>query len=583
MIPTLSTTYKTLARWHGDCDTLARNARGRCLIAAGEDGHLKAGAVSSGWKLPGDKPLVLQQDFDRVPPDPRFHVLPQGDPEVLAAVQPARVRSTGRDDRVASMKAVAYPPEAPPPQPALAKSKKALFDNLLKQITKDAPALEMTRDRLLNLLRNPMTGEYDLLDTLFPAYAVIRYIQLQQVRPDFFPDADFYMAYSDQDVKLYSNTLGAPAANSLAFQDWVSHSAEKMEASRAARHAMKQWSPLLKAFMPEHEAFQDYLKEKIPEKHRLAAITEDELAIYKSRLEKDLSLHLKVFGPDQMNKDVLEHIFRDCCERLLMRCVKGYELSKYQYDKYRLQDFDWLDRDKHSYFFAASEGYFIRYYDAAIFGIHRQNPGGAEHKFRINLHPHDYVQAWPLVAEILHRNDCPFPHWKSTYPWQSLFMSQLKDTRLHTGGQFTLYCLAQDRAQEEMPPRCRQAGIARILSQIENRLHKAGIRPGARPFTDLACGQAYVSYRYQKDETRQKYEDARWVTHDRLRAYTKESCYQNVSRLLDQEATRQHTQHDDTSSSTVKRGGGADPFLFTEKQRRRRRRRLLQLRHKAVQ
>ncbi|MCY4472475.1 MAG: hypothetical protein OXC07_06605 [Kistimonas sp.] len=486
-----------------------------------------------------DMPVVLLKDFNTVPPAKRFHLLPQGDPDFLADVQLGRVRSTAPDAGAANMKPAAFSPEAPPPRRDLPQDKQLLANNLLKKIEEDAPALKITQERLLNLLRDPVTGEYDLLRQFFPAFRVIRYLQLQQAKPDSFPDADFHLAYRNPDIKLYPDTI-LPAPGSAAFQDWVNDSAEKMEASRAARHAMKQWAPQLEAFMPEHARFQDYLKEKIPEENLLEAISgkEQELIAYGHSLHKELYMHLRVFGPDQMNREALERIFTDCCERLLLQCIPGYAYKNDRSDTYIAKNADWQDPATYGYSSFVANG-LLAHYDTAQYERHHTNVAGSPHKFRISVHPHDYEKAWPLVAEILHRKDSAFLLWQSTCPGQSAVMRE--GPGLSNGGQFTLHAFNPDLAPEQIPPRCQEANIASTLNTIENCLHKAGIRPGVPPFSDVPCGrhQSYVSYHSEKDEAWTEDEPGELETHDRRRDSMNQPCYQNVSRLLDQQAVRQ--------------------------------------------
>ncbi len=112
---------------------------------------------------------------------------------------------------------------------------------------------------------------------------------------------------------------------------------------------------------------------------------------------------------------------------------------------------------------------------------------------------------------------------------------------LSNGGQFTLHAFNPDLAPEQIPPRCQEANIASTLNTIENCLHKAGIRPGVPPFSDVPCGrhQSYVSYHSEKDEAWTEDEPGELETHDRRRDSMNQPCYQNVSRLLDQQAVRQ--------------------------------------------
>ena len=426
---------------------------------------------------------------------------------------------------------------APPPKRPLPPAQEPVFHRMLETIGRKLPEAAMTRERLLGLLRDPTTGTYDLLHPWFSAFTIIHYLKLQHIRPDVFPDEDFPVAVKDPDISLYGYML-PPQPDSEAFQDWVTDSAVQMQACRAARHALKQWKPLLEPLMPEHSNFRRHLRSKVPHKNILAAIPADELSWYRETLEQELYRHLRIFGPDSMNEEVLACIFKDCCEELLQRCCEDYALKQSQHQKYKLQEFDWLDRKKHSYFYTPKMN-FIAYYDVFTFAAFRKDLEKSGHKFRISLHPHDYEKAWPLVAEVLHGNTCPFLLWKSTYPWPNALT--LGNRRFNNGGQFTLYCVDAALTTQALPQRLREDMIAQTLIQIEGLLRKHSIRPGRQPSSDLPCGQGhpYISYRFDMDKTRQKYEAASEVTHQRRRDYMKEAYYQNVSQLLDQEAIKQ--------------------------------------------
>jgi len=506
--------------------------------------------------------VILQKDLDQVPPAERSHMLPQDDADFLAGVQLRASRSAehkaqaapARQRQAPMMEAmkpvayrpappplpeqpVAYPAQTPPPRPALSDNDKAVLDNQLHVIQEIAPALNMTPERLLNLLCDPVTGNYDLQHRVFPASYLVRYLELQQAKPDFFPDADFHLACRNLDIRLYSLDLGTPAPGSEAFQDWVTDSAHAMEAARAARHAMKKWEPLLEAFMPDKPAFQAYLQAKIPEKNVLAALSEQELTHYRNNLQEELFLQMRLFGPDSMNESGLECIFKECCERLLMRCQKDYARNQSQLQKYMTQDFDWLDPDTRTYFHMPASG-FISYFDGTAYDEFCEDQDKSGHKFRISLHPHDYEKAWPLMAQVLHKNDCPFLVWKSTYPWPD--EATLRNPRFKNGGQFTLYCMDETQAAQAIPDRFQADNIAQTLNEIETILQENNIRPGRRPITDLPCGQdhPYISYRFDKDKARKKYEPDYYVTHERRREYMDEPYYQNVCRLLNQGAAR---------------------------------------------
>ncbi|MCY4472467.1 MAG: hypothetical protein OXC07_06565 [Kistimonas sp.] len=463
----------------------------------------------------------IQDHLAALNPDSR----PQAPHKAQAPVAPRLADAQHSRLAAPAIKAAVQVPERPlPPE------KKPIVDRLLEKLHLQAPELNIAQDRLLSLLRHPVTGDYDMLRPYFPESAIISYLKLQQVRPDLFPDVDFEMAWADKGIKFYTFEE-FPKPGSAAFGDWVRDSAEEMEASRAARHALKQWEPKLAPLMPEHGNFRHYLESKLPGQNIIASLCEDELSAYRQSLKKQLYMHLRVFGPAQMNENVLRYIFMDCCETLLMRCDEDYADSKNQYTKYEKQEFDWLRRQQHSYIYTLARN-FVSYGDPTTSDTHHDNLHKSGHKFRISLHPHDYEKGWAKVAELLHRNDCPFMLWKSTYPWETL--SSTSDTRFSMGGQFTLYCLAPELAPEELPARFQEARIAEALRQIENCLRENGIRPGKRPFTDIPCGSnhPYISYRFDRDKNRKDYEDRIWVGHDRRRDYMNEPLYQTVSWLL---------------------------------------------------
>ena len=407
------------------------------------------------------------------------------------------------------------------------RSQKA-FTRLLDNLRKTFP--EMTQDRLLTFLYNPDTGDYDNhLDIPYRQGRIEGYLQLQKVRPDAFPDADFVRARAITPIKLYA-LENTPAPGSAAFTDWVRESAELVKAEREARQALQEWEPGLEALMPEQGNFRHYLAGKVPGKKIPEAIPAELLDDYRQNLKNELRAHLRTFGPHQMNENTLRRIFTDCCETLLIRWDKDYEDRICQRERYNNQQFDWLDRTQHSYLPDNTALGFVGYVDATAYNAYIRGHKDNGDKFRISVHPHDYRQAWPLVAEILHRNNCPFSCWKSTRPWR--YMAESSHERLNMGGQFTLY--ATDNPAACQLARFDHPNIARALQDIETTLHQNGIRPGLRPYSDASFSDEhpYLSYRCDMDKTRQYYEHEKLVDHQRRREYMDEPLYQGVARQL---------------------------------------------------
>ena len=83
-------------------------------------------------------------------------------------------------------------------------------------------------------------------------------------------------------------------------------------------------------------------------------------------------------------------------------------------------------------------------------------------------------------------------------------------------------------------PRFQETNIARTLKEVEDVLRAQGIRPGQRPHSDAFFGpqHPWISYRFDKDRTRNRYEDARAVDHQRRREYKDEPCFQAVCKAL---------------------------------------------------
>ena len=345
----------------------------------------------------------------------------------------------------------------------------------------------------------------------------------------FSPDEDFQMAYSELGVKFYYQDRMPEGA---AYQDWIKDAVHLIVRGRETRQAMREWEPKLQDLMPESGNFKGYINSKVPGKHIPEDIPAELLNDYRNHLREELYLQFKAFGPDKVDEQTLNNIMIDCCENLLRHFEPDYARQNSQYDKYRFQQFEWLDAKKHSYRSRDAMG-FISYVDPQAGAEYLPSHGsGTEtaNKFRISVHPHDYDKAWPLVAEVLHRNNCPFPIWKSTFPWTR---SVGKDhERLNMGGQFTLYSL--DHPKGNKLPRYQNENIARALKEIEEVLSKNKIRPGQQPHTDVYFGDQhpYVSYRFDMDKDRKYYEPSHLIGHKRRREYRGEPRYQSVGSLL---------------------------------------------------
>lgn len=453
-----------------------------------------------------------------------------------ASVRPASVPISRHQDGKGQPDAREEAPSAP----ALTPLQQRSLGRLLPQVQQQLPG--MTWDRLVSLLRDPESGWCgDLSRFSALKEAVVAYVALEAARPGGFPDADFFMAFYQSGLPFYS-VGNRPEGE--AFDDWVQECDRQMKAARIARHAMVQWEPALQAFMPEKPRFQEYINSRrqdaaarqkaslvqamaqpSPAMEGGPALPDCLLRSYRHNLKAELFVQMRVFGPDSINRHALEHIFVDCCENLL---------SKFpDYDRglaiWRQQDFDWQESTRHSYR-PRRMADFLGYEDADVLAA-SEGRTAADQKFRISVHPHDYEKAWPLVAERLCRKRCPFPVWKSPVP-SHRGVGMECDERFDTGGQFTLYCLPPQEGC--VPPRFQEANIADTLRQIEDVLRQHSIRPGQLPCSDVSYGERhpYVSYRFQNDRTRQKYEPAAHVSHQRRRDYMQEPLYQAVGSLL---------------------------------------------------
>ncbi|WP_062270249.1 hypothetical protein [Endozoicomonas arenosclerae] len=486
-----------------------------------------------------DDVIVLQRDFNRLPPDIRHNLLPNESQDFLAGVHLNRKPGEGIGDRRAPLsmqveygrskpaKPKAIEPEKPAPVLPLSDLQRETFDPMLVEVRKHHP--ELTEDRLMTLLRDPKTGEYYGLDGWFPPTdSIIEYLTLEKERPGYFPDEDFHIA-RDSGIKFYYRDKMPEGA---AYQDWVNDAVHLMVRGRETRQAMREWEPKLQHLMPESGNFKGYINSKVPGKNIPEDIPPELLNDYRNHVREELYLQFKAFGPDRVNDQTLNKILIDCCENLLGHFEPDYARQNSQYDKFRYQQFDWLDTRKHSYRGKDAMG-FMAYSDPQADRDYVPSSGsGTEtaNKFRISVHPHDYEKAWPLVAEILHRNNCPFPVWKSTYPW-SRSVGKAHE-RLNMGGQFTLYSL--DHPDGNKLPRFQNGNIANALREIEEVLRRNNIRPGQLPHTDVYFGDPhpYVSYRYDMDKDRKYYEPSNLIGHKRRREYMDEPRYKEVGRLL---------------------------------------------------
>ncbi|KEQ17267.1 hypothetical protein [Endozoicomonas numazuensis] len=485
--------------------------------------------------------IVLQQDFNQVPSNMRHNLLPQDSADFLAGVQLGR-----KPGLVVGEENMSWPQEIPPPKPKevkksvphvpnksaplkpLSAGQKATFDTMLANVRKQHP--QLTEERLLVMLRDPETGDYKGLDGWFPpTAAVIGYLTLEKEKPGFFPDEDFQAAYNELGVKFYYHDRMPEGA---AYQDWINDAVHLVVRGRETRQAMSEWEPELQHLMPESGNFKSYIRSKVPGRRIPEDIPAELLNDYRNHVREELFLQFKAFGLDQVNELTLNNILIDCCENLLRHFEPNYSRENSQYNKFRYQQFNWLDPSKHSYRGKDAMGFFAYADPQADADYVPRSGSGTEYanKFRVSIHPHDYEKAWPLVAEVLHRNNCPFPAWKSTYPWSRSVGKEHE--RLNMGGQFTLYSL--DHPDGNKLTRFQDRNIANTLREIEEVLRKNNIRPGQLPHTDVYFGDQhpYVSYRFDMDKDRKYYEPSHLIGHTRRREYMGEPRYQNVGRLL---------------------------------------------------
>ncbi len=478
--------------------------------------------------------VVLQEDFNQVPVGQRYNLLPGSSDDFLANVhlgdQADEMAAATRPAR-ASQPVISQHYVQADPADQLSGLQHEKLMNGLQKVRNVFP--DMTTKRMLVMLQDPDTGSYPDLEgwLSIPSDAIISYLTLQSLDPQAFPDDEFHAAYHRLGVRCYFHDC-IPQGN--ARQDWVNMSRELMEHGRTARQIMKEYENVFQYLMPDTGNFINYVSSKAPGKNIPGDIPAELLADYKKHICEEVFIYLKTFGPSGFGHDIIHRIFTDCCDHLLthLEPEKAHESNEI----YTNQRFGWLDKSKHCYKYKAAVG-FVAYADPQADDAYIPPVGECKetaNKFRISIHPHDYQKAWPLVAEILHRNNCPFPRWKSTWP-NRRNVGQNHE-RLSMGGQFTLYSL--DHPEGNQNQRFQEGNIARCLTEIESALRNHNIRPGQQPHTDVYFGEhhPFISYRFDMDKNREYYQPAQTITHQRRREYMEEPRYKGVKTLIVPEA-----------------------------------------------
>lgn len=400
----------------------------------------------------------------------------------------------------------------------------------LKEKVKERGGFDLSEERLMTMLQNPATGEYmDLGRYWLPTEGLIKYLRLQQIRPDSFPDFMFSRAYYDQAVGLHRWGEDSEEINDI----WLNSAAGIVEKDLWCLGVMQRNDDLIESLMPGGNNFEQQMQKMAPEVNVPDGIPMELRVEFRKHVCEEFEMFIKAFG-EPITRETVEGILHDCCYRLLEHVLPDFKAQHDKSDIYMGQQFEWMDKDKHTYKFLEPYG-FISYCDRQARSdfvpyAHGGSSKEVANKFRISVHPHQYEEAWNTIAEVLHRKDCPFPTWKSTYPWCPKVGKEHE--RLKMGGQFTLYSL--DHNEGNKKARFQPAHIAETLQEIENALRAKGIRPGQLPPSDIYFGQEhpYISYRFDMDKERRYYESAARVLPERREEYYNEQRYRDVKRCL---------------------------------------------------